>query len=105
MGFTGIANYYYGPNLHKFSSVDDITDVEAKGYYKELLEKRENKGRGLGKKVRKAYQVDKGFELVFDSARLEAKQRLNSYETRNLGKIDIKETNYGKTHYFMAVKG
>ena len=59
----------------------------------------------MGKKVRKAYQVDKGFELVFDSARLEAKQRLNSYETRNLGKIDIKETNYGKTHYFMAVKG
>lgn len=55
--------------------------------------------------MRKSYQVDKGFELVFDSARFEAKQRLNSYETRNLGKIDIKETNYGKTHYFMAVKG
>lgn len=43
IGFTGIENYYYGPNLHKFSSVDDIIDVEAKGYYKELLEKGKTK--------------------------------------------------------------
>ena len=157
----GLINY-------EFSTVDEITDVEAKGYYKELLEKGKTKeeafktllagtrehcrvllpweeiletasdivksqapdkeihetykqlialrkedkaliygdfmllcnkkdrfvykrsldGReyiidcNLGKKVRKAYPVEKGFELAFDSGKFELKQKLNSYEAR-----------------------
>ena len=157
----GLINY-------EFSTVDEITDVEAKGYYKELLEKGKTKeeafktllagtrehcrvllpweeiletasdivksqapdkeihetykqlialrkedkaliygdfmllcnkkdrfvykrsldGReyiidcNLGKKVRKAYPVEIGFELAFDSGKFELKQKLNSYEAR-----------------------
>lgn len=157
----GLINY-------EFSSVDEITDVEAKGYYKELLEKGKTKeeafktllagtrehcrvllpweeiletasdivksqapdkeihetykrlialrkedktlvygdfmllsnkkdrfvykrsldGReyivdcNLGKKVRKAYSVEKGFELAYESGKFELKSKLNSYEAR-----------------------
>ena len=36
----------------------------------------------LGKKVQKAYPVEPGFELVYDSGKFEQKQKLNSYEAR-----------------------
>ena len=36
----------------------------------------------LGKKVQKAYPVEPGFELVYESGKFEQKQKLNSYEAR-----------------------
>ena len=36
----------------------------------------------LGKKVQKAYPVESGFELVYESGKLEKKKKLNSYEAR-----------------------
>ena len=36
----------------------------------------------LGKKVQKAYPVESGFELVYESGKFEQKQKLNSYEAR-----------------------
>lgn len=157
----GLVNY-------KFSSMDEISDVEAKGYYQELLDKGKSKeeafkilakgtrehGRillpweetlsdasdivksqapdmeihetykklialrkedetliygdftllcnkkncfaykrslngkeyiidcNLSKKVKKAYPIEAGFELVYDSGKFESKHKLNSYQAR-----------------------
>ena len=60
-----------------------LSDKKDRFVYKRSLDKREYViDCNLGKKVRKAYPIEKGFELVYDSAKFEQKNRLNSYEVR-----------------------